>query len=60
MPSYLGMRKGRPVYSAIAKRPVVDEPVWLDEVNLSGDKQGDPRVHGGPDKAVYCYPSEHF
>jgi len=28
--------------------------------NLAGDEQADPAVHGGPDKAVYAYPSEHY
>jgi MOSC domain-containing protein YiiM len=28
--------------------------------NLDGDGQADPSVHGGHDKAVYAYPSEHF
>jgi MOSC domain-containing protein YiiM len=59
-PSLLGSRRERPVYSAIAKQPVGGQSVWLDWTNLSGDQQGDPRVHGGPDKAVYCYASEHF
>jgi len=59
-PSLLGVRKERPVYSAIAKQPVPGDSVWLDWTNLSGDRQGDPRVHGGPDKTVYCYASEHF
>jgi MOSC domain-containing protein YiiM len=27
---------------------------------LAGDRQADRRVHGGPDKAVYCYPVEHY
>ncbi len=30
---------------------------WLD---LEGDQQADLTVHGGPDKAVYAYPSEHY
>ena len=59
-PSLLGERRGRAVYSAIAKRPVGGESLWLDWTNLSGDQQGDASVHGGPDKAVYCYASEHF
>jgi MOSC domain-containing protein YiiM len=29
-------------------------------LNLDGDKQADLTVHGGPDKAVYVYPSEHY
>jgi MOSC domain-containing protein YiiM len=27
---------------------------------LAGDEQGDRRVHGGPDKAVHCYPWSHY
>ena len=34
--------------------------LWLSEVNLSGDGQADLSVHGGVDKAVYVYPSEHL
>lgn len=29
-------------------------------LNLDGDKQADLTVHGGPDKAVYVYPIEHY
>lgn len=60
MPSRLGVRRGRVVCSAIAKKPVLGDSVWLDWLNLRGDRQGDQRAHGGPDKAVYCYASEHF
>jgi MOSC domain-containing protein YiiM len=35
-------------------------PVWLDKLNLKGDAQADLSVHGGPDKAVYAYPSIHY
>jgi len=52
---------GAGVVSAIAKQRV--EPgTWLmlSSVNLEGDEQADLRVHGGPDKAVYAYPSEHL
>ena len=59
-PSVLGVRNGAVVRSAIAKRPVLGDTVWLDWTNLRGDQQGDPGAHGGPDKAVYCYASEHF
>jgi len=60
IPALLGVRKGKAVHSAIAKRPVLGESVWLDWTNLCGDRQGDPSVHGGPDKAVYCYASENY
>jgi MOSC domain-containing protein YiiM len=49
------------VYSAIAKRPVPPgTTLWLSTGNLAGDAQADLSVHGGVDKAVYAYPSEHL
>lgn len=44
--------------SAIAKVPVRG-PVQVGPLGLEGDEQGDPRVHGGPDKAVHQYAQEH-
>ncbi len=35
-------------------------PVWAGRTDLAGDGQADLRVHGGEDKAVYAYPSEHY
>jgi MOSC domain-containing protein YiiM len=32
----------------------------LRTLNLDGDRQADLTVHGGPSKAVYFYPSEHY
>ena len=32
----------------------------LRTLNLDGDKQADLTVHGGPDKAAYAYPIEHY
>jgi MOSC domain-containing protein YiiM len=60
MPEYLGQFRGQPIRSGIAKKPVTDEYLWLDRLNLEGDAQADLEVHGGPDKAVYAYPSEHL
>ncbi|HWI03453.1 MAG TPA: MOSC domain-containing protein, partial [Acidimicrobiales bacterium] len=60
MPEYLGHFRGQPITSGIAKRPVTAEYLWLDRLNLEGDAQADLEVHGGPDKAVYAYPSEHL
>jgi MOSC domain-containing protein YiiM len=34
--------------------------LWLSTLNLAGDGQADLSVHGGVDKAVYAYPSEHL
>jgi MOSC domain-containing protein YiiM len=56
-PQQIAVRRGRPMMSAIGKRPV-DGPVRVAGVNVVGDDQADRRVHGGPDKAVYAYASE--
>ena len=50
---------GRPARSAIWKSPVAGR-VAVRGVNLAGDDQADRQAHGGPDKAVYVYPSEHY
>src|SRR6516164_7826750 len=34
--------------------------VKVRRLNLEGDRQADLSVHGGPSKAVYVYPSEHY
>ena len=44
--------------SAIAKRPLTGL-VTIHREGLSGDSQADRRVHGGPEKAVHCYPLDH-
>ncbi|QYG95617.1 MOSC domain-containing protein [Iamia sp. SCSIO 61187] len=49
-----------PVRSAIAKRRVSDPEVRVGTLNIDGDRQADLSVHGGPDKAVYAYPVEHY
>jgi MOSC domain-containing protein YiiM len=60
-PRILHEQGGERVYSAIAKRPVaLGTALWLSFGNLAGDAQADLSVHGGPDKAVYAYPSEHL
>ena len=51
--------KGAPVLTAIFKEPV-EGPVKVGRINLAGDRQADLTVHGGPDKAIYRYPSEHY
>ena len=45
--------------SGIAKTPVTG-PVAVGTLGLQGDEQGDPRVHGGPDKAVHQYAQEPY
>ena len=50
---------GRKVLSAIRKMPVTDR-ILVTALGLKGDEQADPSNHGGPSKAVYAYPSEHY
>ncbi len=54
------MRGDEPVLSGIAKQPVAAGPRHLGPVGLEGDGQADLVNHGGRDKAVYAYPSEHL
>jgi MOSC domain-containing protein YiiM len=51
--------EGQMVTTGIFKEPI-EGRVKLRTLNLDGDKQADLTVHGGPDKAVYAYPSEHY
>jgi MOSC domain-containing protein YiiM len=50
---------GRDVTTGIFKEPVTS-PVRLRRLNFDGDRQADLTVHGGPAKAVYAYPLEHY
>lgn len=47
------------VATSIFKYPV-ETTVAVRGHNLEGDRQADLRVHGGPYKALYLYPSEHY
>jgi MOSC domain-containing protein YiiM len=51
--------RGRLVRTSIWKEPV-QGAVRVTSLNLDGDAQSDLSVHGGPDKAVYAYPAEHY
>jgi len=68
MPSVVSVNVGLPqtvawhgeaVTTGIFKTPAVG-PVRVAYLNLEGDRQADLTVHGGKDKAVYAYPSEHY
>ncbi|MBY4946468.1 MOSC domain-containing protein [Cupriavidus respiraculi] len=52
------------VQSGIRKHPVstLAHPLWVQvrPSGVSGDEQADRSVHGGPLKAVYAYPLEHY
>ena len=51
--------RGLTVVTGIFKEPVAGR-VALRRLNLDGDRQADLTVHGGEDKAVYCYPLTHY
>ncbi len=37
-----------------------DRPIFVGKNNLDGDGQADLKNHGGPEKAIFCYPHEHY
>ena len=49
--------RGKEVATSIFKAPV-DGPVAVRRLNLDGDRQADPGVHGGEYKAIYAYAAE--
>jgi MOSC domain-containing protein YiiM len=51
--------KGKVIRTSIFKAPVPGR-VRVTKLNLEGDQQSDLSVHGGIEKAVYAYPSEHY
>ncbi|MBW8846577.1 MAG: MOSC domain-containing protein [Burkholderiales bacterium] len=50
---------GQALDSAIRKRARPGR-IAVGPLGLDGDEQADPSVHGGPAKAVYAYPQEHY
>lgn len=58
LPRLVETRAGA-VLTSIFKSPL-EGKVALRGHNLQGDRQSDLRVHGGPYKAVYLYPFEHY
>ncbi len=55
----LVVANGRQVSTGIFKEPVTGR-LEVRRLNLDGDRQADLSVHGGPSKAIYAYPSEHY
>ena len=51
--------RGQRVETSIFKTPVPGR-IKVARENLQGDRQSDLSVHGGPLKAVYAYPMEHY
>jgi MOSC domain-containing protein YiiM len=53
------LSNGEPVSTGSYKEPVTGR-IQVRTLNLDGDRQADLTVHGGPFKAVYLYPAEHY
>ena len=51
--------RGRAVRTSIFKSPTSGR-LRVTKLNVEGDQQSDLSVHGGIEKAVYVYPSEHY
>jgi MOSC domain-containing protein YiiM len=51
--------RGEQVLTSIFKEPVAGSR-RVHQLNIDGDKQSDLSVHGGAEKAVYVYASEHY
>ncbi len=51
--------KGKTVLTGIFKEPVTGR-ISARRLDLDGDRQADLSVHGGPAKAIYVYPAEHY
>ena len=68
MPQLLSVQTGmarrtrigeRNILTAYGKQPVA-QAVPVLPLGLMGDEQADLSIHGGLEKAVYAYPSEHY
>jgi MOSC domain-containing protein YiiM len=59
-----GARPIQQEFSGIQKAAVstLHQPTMIacNTLGLDGDEQVDLSVHGGPNKAIYCYPTEHY
>jgi MOSC domain-containing protein YiiM len=60
LPRPIATLHGEEVLSGIVKQPVTAPDVVVRTNGIDGDAQADLEVHGGPEKAVYVYPSEHW
>ncbi|MDE2266750.1 MAG: MOSC domain-containing protein [Alphaproteobacteria bacterium] len=60
VPAIIGTANGEEVLSGIAKQAVAVDSILLRTLGIAGDGQADLEAHGGVDKAVYAYPSDHW
>ncbi len=59
LPTQVILSNGKPMRSAIIKKPVVGM-IYMDEKGLLGDGFADKVHHGGSDKAICVYSIDHF
>ena len=52
-------QEGRMIRSGIFKAPI-EGRLRVTALNIEGDQQAALTVHGGPSKAIYAYPCEHY
>ena len=68
MPNLLGVQVAKARYAQIGGHAVMTGifktaaagPVTVKPLGLAGDEQADLSSHGGLEKAIYAYPSEHY
>ena len=53
------LRNGKKIRTGIFKRKT-EGPVKVTRLGLEGDDQANKKLHGGIDKAICVYPSEHY
>ena len=53
-------RWGGKAFDTAADKEARTDRVFLSATGFIGDEQGDIPVHGGPEKAVCCYPHENY
>ena len=58
-PTVIGVNRGGEVVSGIRKHDVTAPEIIIRKTNIEGDRQADLRVHGGVDKALYCFPRQN-
>lgn len=52
-------KRNEEIPTAINKQEVT-ESVFVTKLGLTNDEQADKKAHGGPDKAVFMYPTYHY
>lgn len=56
---FIGKAEDENASATTLKQPS-DDSHWLSSNGLEGDRQGDMRFLGGPDRALFHYPAQHY